>query len=244
MKTMIFAAGLGTRLRPLTDTMPKALVPIGGHPLLEILLHKLGAEGFHDIVINIHHFADQIEVWVEQFVKDNPEYTIALSDERAQLLETGGGIRHAIPLFGDAERLLIHNVDILSNCCLSQFLQESKDHYATLLVSQRKTQRYLLFDEDNRLVGWTNLSTGQVRSPYPNLDPSRCRMLAFAGIHHMSTSLLPLMNDWPEKFSIIDFYLSICDRYPIYGYEQPDLRLMDVGKIDSLSEAESFVTSI
>ena len=137
MKTMIFAAGLGTRLRPLTDTMPKALVPIGGHPLLEILLRKLGAEGFHDIVINIHHFADQIEVWVEQFLKDNPEYTIALSDERAQLLETGGGIRHAISLFGDTSRLLIHNVDILSNCRLDEFSQAGSDYSATLLVSQR-----------------------------------------------------------------------------------------------------------
>ncbi len=244
MKTMIFAAGLGTRLRPLTDTMPKALVPIGGRPLLEILLRKLGDSGFHDIVINIHHFADQIEEWVETFLSQNPEFTIALSDERKQLLETGGGIRHASPLFGDAKRLLIHNVDIISNCSLTQFIKEGSEHAATLLVSQRKTQRYLLFDENNRLVGWTNLATGQVRSPYPNLDPTRCRMLAFAGIHHMSTSLLPLMNEWPEKFSIIDFYLSICDRYPILGYEQPDLRLMDVGKIDSLAEAERFVTSI
>ena len=235
MKAMIFAAGLGTRLKPLTDTMPKALVPVGGRPLLEILLEKLTRNGFDDIVINIHHFADQIEQWCEG------RGNIHLSDEREQLLETGGGIRHARPMLADCQRFLIHNVDILSNVNLHEFYEASQGQAATLLVSQRDTQRYLLFDKGNRLVGWTNIKTGEVKSPYPNLDTTKCQHLAFAGIHQMSTSLFPLMDHWPERFSIIDFYLSICDVYPIYAYQQPGLRLIDVGKLDTLAVAEDFL---
>lgn len=235
---MIFAAGLGTRLKPLTDRMPKALVPVGGRPLLEILVEKLRANDFDDIVINIHHFAEQIEAWCQG------QTGIHLSDERRVLLETGGGIRHARPLLQGCDRFLIHNVDILSNVDLQTFMCEGRDHAATLLVSPRETQRYLLFNNEMRLVGWTNIKTGEVRSPDPNLQPNRCRKLAFAGIHQMSTKLLSLMDEWPEKFSIIDFYLSICHDHPIYGYVQPNLRLMDVGKLDTLSEAEDFLRNL
>ena len=236
MKAMIFAAGLGTRLKPLTDRMPKALVPVGGRPLLEILLGKLQGEGFDDIVINVHHFADMIEEWCSA----RPEH-IRLSDERKELLETGGGIKHARPLLSDADRFLIHNVDILSNVRLREFFEAGRNHEATLLVSERETQRYLLFDDDMRLVGWTNVKTGEVRSPYPDLRPAECRKLAFAGIHAMSSSLLPLMDEWPDHFSIIDFYLAVCATHPILGYVQPGLRLMDVGKLDTLAEAERFL---
>ena len=243
MKAMIFAAGLGTRLKPLTDRMPKALVPVGGQPLLEIVLQKLQAQGFDDVVINIHHFADMIEDWVKgEGLKDEGlRVKIQLSDERQELLETGGGIKHARALLADADRFLIHNVDILSNVDLKTFYSKGESHAATLLVSERDTQRYLLFDDNMRLVGWTNLKTGEVKSPYPNLDPSKYRKRAFAGIHQMSTCLFPLMDSWPDKFSIIDFYLSICAEHPIYGCVQPDLRLMDVGKLDTLAEAEQFL---
>lgn len=238
MKAMIFAAGLGTRLRPLTDHMPKALVPVGGRPLLDILLDKLQAAGFDDIVINVHHMADQIEAW------SRGRRGVRLSDERAELLETGGGIRHARPLLSDCDRFLIHNVDILSNVDLQTFFDHGRGRAATLLVSERPTQRYLLFDEQLRLVGWTNVKTGEVKSPYPGLDPSQCRRLAFAGIHQMDASLLPLMDDWPDKFSIIDFYLSLCAQHPIYGYVQPGLRLMDVGKQDTLAAAADFLSQL
>ncbi len=238
MKAMIFAAGLGTRLKPLTDHMPKALVPVDGRPLLQIVLQKLRRAGFDDIVINVHHFADMIETWCQS------ETGIRLSDERQELLETGGGIKHARPLLQDCQRFLIHNVDILSNVNLEAFMQAGEKHEATLLVSQRDTQRYLLFDNDMRLVGWTNLKTGEVKSPYPGLNVDECQRFAFAGIHQMSTSLFPLMDKWPAKFSIIDFYLAVCAQHPIYGYIQPDLRLMDVGKLDTLAEAEAFVRSI
>ncbi len=238
MKAMIFAAGLGTRLKPLTDRMPKALVPVDGRPLLEIVLEKLNRAGFDDIVINVHHFADMIEEWC----MGKPG--IKLSDERKELLETGGGIKHARPLLEGCDRFLIHNVDILSNVDLKAFMSVGSQHDATLLVSERVTQRYLLFDDNMRLVGWTNTKTGEVKSPYPNLDPAACHKYAFAGIHQMSTRMFPLMDEWPDKFSIIDFYLSTCAEHAIYGYIQPGLRLMDVGKLDTLAEADAFIRSI
>lgn len=238
MKAMIFAAGLGTRLKPLTDTMPKALVPVAGKPLLQHVIEKLSSAGFDDFVINVHHFADMIEEWAGQNAQG---LSIRFSDERSELLETGGGIRHASPLLEDTDRFLIHNVDILSNVNLSDFWSKGHDADAVLLVSERVTQRYLLFDDDMRLVGWTNIMTGEVKSPYPHLDPSKYRKLAFAGIHQMSTSMLPLMQSWPDKFSIIDFYLKECATRFIRGYVQPGLRLMDVGKLDTLDQADAFV---
>ena len=247
-RAMIFAAGLGTRLKPLTDTMPKALVPVGGKPLLEHLLEKLKAAGFRHVVINVHHFADMIEDWCQQHPMGMHIY---FSDERAELLETGGGIKHAAPLLRDAqEGFLIHNVDILSNVDLQAFAEVGKQgssadgkvmgRAATLLVSERDTQRYLLFDDDMRLVGWTNIATGEVRSPYPNLDPKLYHKYAFAGVHYMNPRLFRYFEEFPDKFGIIDFYLKVCAEEPIYGYVQPGLRLMDVGKLDTLQAAEEF----
>lgn len=249
LKAMIFAAGLGTRLKPLTDRMPKALVPVGGKPLLQILLEKLECDGFDDIVINVHHFADMIEEWAAEYQGSSSlgkvgGRTIAFSDERSGLLETGGGIKHAAPLLHDVDRFLIHNVDILSNVDLPAFWQAGNGHEATLLVSERQTQRYLLFDDDMRLVGWTNIKTGEVRSPHPALDPSAYRHLAFAGIHQMSSSMLPLMADYPDRFGIIDFYLDQCLQHDIRGYIQPSLRLMDVGKLDTLDQADDFIKGV
>ena len=240
MKTMIFAAGLGTRLKPMTDTMPKALVPVGGRPLLQILLEKLARHGCTEAVINVHHFADMIEEWC---ALHHTDISIRFSDERAELLETGGGIRHAMPLLS-GERFLIHNVDILSNADLARFYAEGEGKAATLLVSERMTQRYLLFDESMRLVGWINEATGQVKSPYPDLQPDKCRRYAFSGIHQIDPVLFPRFEGWPAKFSIIDFYLSICRDVPVYGHLQEGFRLMDVGKLDTLTQAELFLKEI
>ena len=237
---MIFAAGLGTRLKPMTDTMPKALVPVGGRPLLQILLEKLARHGCTEAVINVHHFADMIEEWC---ASNDMGVSIRFSDERAELLETGGGIRHAMPLLS-GERFLIHNVDILSNADLTRFYAEGEGKAATLLVSERKTQRYLLFDESMRLVGWINEATGQVKSPYPDLQPDKCRRFAFSGIHQIDPVLFPRFEGWPAKFSIIDFYLSICRDVPVYGHLQEGFRLMDVGKLDTLTQAELFLKEI
>ena len=250
MKAMIFAAGLGTRLKPITDTMPKALVPVCGQPLLYPVITKLVAAGYDDLVVNVHHFPDQI---IHYLHSHDFGVRIAVSDERDFLRETGGGIRYAKHLLtedeipGQAgndgiEPFIVHNVDIVSNLDL-KWLQEQhrEDALATLVVSERKTQRYFLFDEDNRLKGWTNIATGEVRSPFPDIDSERCRKLAFAGIHLISPDIFDAFDRYGfgDRFSIVDFYLRACADYPIYAAVPPDFQLVDVGKFDTLPEAEA-----
>lgn len=238
-QAMVLAAGLGTRLKPLTDTLPKALVPVGGVPLLSRVLAALAAAGVGRVVVNVHHFAQK----VTDYLADNANFgmDIRVSDESAMLLDTGGGLKKAATLFSGDAPILIHNVDILSNVDIAALVSASSGTDATLLVSRRATTRYLLFDDDMRLVGWTNTQTGEVRSPYPALDPKRCAMLAFAGIHVFSPRLFGMMDAFPDRFGIIDFYLRACAEANIRGYVQPDLRLLDVGKLDTLAEAESFL---
>ena len=228
---MIFAAGLGTRLKPLTDTMPKALVPVGGQPLLWHVIMKLKKSGYERIVVNVHHFADQIIDYLR--LNDNFGLDIRISDEREQLLETGGGIKKALPLFDPSEPILIHNVDILSNLDLNQLPADAP----VLVVSQRQTKRYLQFDDEQRLVGWKNIETGEVKG-------REGHSLAFSGIHVFHPSLVPLLSEWPDRFPIMDFYLSACATHLIKGFEAIDLRLMDVGKIDTLDQAENFINNI
>lgn len=240
MKAMIFAAGLGTRLKPLTDTMPKALVPVDGVPLLKIVATRLLEAGIGSLVINTHHFAEQIARYVSQEKGFGAE--VHLSPEPGQLLETGGGILHARP-FLEGAPFLAHNVDILSNLDIPAFLAQARpDALATLVVSERETSRYLLFDPDLRLVGWTDLRTGEVRSPYPDLDPARCRKLAFAGIHLLGERIFEVMDGYgfQGRFSIIDFYLRAAAEHPIYGYVPEGFRMLDVGKLDSLEQAHDF----
>lgn len=241
-QAMIFAAGLGTRLKPLTDTMPKALVEVGGEPLLRRVVECLKQAGIERMVVNVHHFANQIVNYLS--VNGNFGVDISISDETSMLLDTGGGLKKAAMLFSGDEPILIHNVDILSNVDLSSFYDCHTGHDATLLVSKRKTKRYLLFNDDMRLIGWTNTETGEVKSPYPSLNPADCQMYAFSGIHMFSPRLFPLMSSFPDKFGIIDFYLRTCAIADIRGYVKTDLRLMDVGKIVTLSEAENFLEGI
>lgn len=228
---MIFAAGLGTRLKPLTDTMPKALVPVGGQPLLWHVIMKLKKSGYERIVVNVHHFADQIIDYLR--LNDNFGLDIRISDEREQLLETGGGIKKALPLFDPSEPILVHNVDILSNLDLNQLPTDAP----VLVVSQRQTKRYLQFDDEQRLVGWKNIETGEVKG-------REGHSLAFSGIHVFHPSLVPLLSEWPDRFPIMDFYLSACATHLIKGFEAIDLRLMDVGKMDTLDQAENFINNI
>ena len=239
MKAMVFAAGLGTRLKPITDSMPKALVPICGKPLLYHVICKLRDAGYDEIVVNVHHFAGQIKEYLEA---NYFGVRISISDESDLLRETGGGIMHARRLLeGSGEPFLVHNVDIVSNLDLSWFRgQWRPGALATLLVSERRTQRYLLFDDDMRLVGWTNVATGEVRSPYPGLQPERFRKLAFAGIHIISPAVFGVFEEYgcPERFPIMDFYLQACAGHPVYGAVAPGLTLVDVGKKETLAEAE------
>jgi NDP-sugar pyrophosphorylase family protein len=240
MNAFIFAAGLGTRLKPLTDTMPKALVPVAGKPLLAHVIEKLKAVGCKKIVINIHHFGEMII----DYVKENNSFgiDIVFSDEREMLLETGGAIKHAVDLLGD-EPFLIHNVDIMSNVDLRALWSEhiNSGSAATLLVSKRNSSRALLFNEDGNLTAWTNKNTGEVKTPYENVDIACLEEFAFSGIHVFSPQLFKYFGEYPEKFSIIDFYLNTCKAEKIKAFTQEGLQLLDVGKLDSLERAEEFV---
>ena len=270
MKAMIFAAGLGTRLRPLTDTMPKALVSVCGKPLLAHVLEKLAASGYDDIVVNVHHFSGQIK---DYLASHDFGVKISISDESSLLLETGGAIAHARPLLEarsqaccrgslkqgkcspgstpdsgiSSEPFLVHNVDIISDLDLEWFRREWRPGaIATLLVSERQTKRYFLFDDDMRLVGWTNLETGEVKTPYEGLDAQKCRRLAFAGIHNISTKVFSVFDSYgfSGRFPIVDFYLRVCKDHPIYGVVPSQLKMIDVGKLDSLHDAEVLCSTL
>ena len=258
MKAMIFAAGLGTRLKPLTDTLPKALVPLAGKTLLQWQIERLKAAGITDIVVNVHHFPDMIINYLRE--NDNFGCRIAISDERDMLLETGGGLRKAkslltgirFPESGCPEDpILICNVDILSNIDIPTLLRAyNPDEMGMVVVSSRDTQRYLLFDYDNRLRGWTNIATGEVRGPLSdNHYPiANTRKLAFSGMQVLNPRIFEVMEkvvaEKGEKFSLIDLYLSIAEKEILRAFIPENYRMMDVGKINQLSEAEAFAEAL
>lgn len=237
---MIFAAGLGTRLRPLTNDRPKALVEVEGKTLLEHNILRLKAAGFDHIVVNIHHFGQQIIDFLN--AKDNFGIDIQISDERQALLNTGGGIRHALPLFKEPSPILIHNVDIISDIDLYELYQShlelaSKEPQigASLVINERKTSRYLLFDERQRMCGWTNVNTGEVKGQMGE-------KFAFAGLHVINPQLFPLLESQPkEEFSIIDFYLEACKHIPLFAHNVSQYHWVDCGKPESLLQAASII---
>lgn len=238
---MILAAGLGTRLKPLTDRIPKALVPIAGKPLLEWQLEKLRAAGIREVVINVHHFADQMEA----YVRENASFgmDIRFSDERELLLETGGGLRKAAALLGNDQPVLVCNVDVLSTICLDKLIAaHDPKTLSTIVVSPRETQRYFLFDTDRRLMGWTNRKTGEVKPA--ELNTEGLEPLAFSGMHVVSPEIFEVMQPYPDKFSITDFYIDQCREHVIKAFVPSDYRMMDIGKIDSLDEAERFAKTL
>lgn len=276
---MIFAAGLGTRLKPLTDHRPKALIIVAGKPMLEHVLLKLKAAGFDEIVINVHHFANQILAFLEG--NDYFGLKIEISDETDELLDTGGGLKKASPLLlsnirqllRDISRTaiekvdyttesgkdilmesmtslhnecyLLHNVDILSNCNLQELVkyhQQNLEAHATLLVSKRATSRYLLFNKDNRLCGWINKDTKEVKPAGLHYEEGKYKEYAYSGIQIISPFLF---KDMPTgKHSIIDYYLSVCDKFHIQCYPVENLELIDIGKPETLAKAEEFIKRI
>ena len=257
MKAMIFAAGLGTRLKPLTDTLPKALVPLAGKPLLQWQIERLKAAGITDIVVNVHHFPDMIINYLHD--NDNFGCRIAVSDERDMLLETGGGLRKAEALLGSGvqefrssdEGILVCNVDILSNIDIPTLLNAyNPDEMGVVVVSERDTQRYLLFDEENRLCGWTNIATGEVKGEEAIRRGGEqvMKKLAFSGMQVLNPRIFDCMDKVVEqkgdKFSLIDLYLSIAEKEILRAYIPENYRMMDVGKITQLSEAEAFALSL
>ncbi len=239
MVGVIFSAGLGTRLKPLTDTMPKALVPLAGKPLLQWQVEKLRDAGITDIIVNVHHFPDMIIDAVRQ--NEGWGANILISDERDQLLDTGGGLKKILnsQLSTLNSPILACNVDILSNIDVRALISAyERTGVSQLVVSDRQTQRYLCFDGQNQLCGWTNMATGELKG-------TDGRHLAFSGMQILSPDALALLNEMPdEKFSLIDFYLKAMNKLPLQAYVPGDYRMMDVGKIDQIEEAERFAESL
>lgn len=234
---MIFAAGLGTRLYPLTLDRPKALVEIAGKTLLQIVIEKLIRAGYDDLVINIHHFGDQIIDFLE--ANHNFGVEISISDERGQLLDTGGGILKASSFLAGDEPFLVYNVDVLSDIDLKLFRKYHTERggLVTLAVRDRKTSRYLVFDKSMQLSGWRNIKTGEEIVSRTIQD---CNLLAFSGIQFVEPAIFRMITE-TGTFPLIPLYLRLAANYPIYGYHDHSSLWMDLGKPDQIIEAEKLI---
>jgi len=236
---MVFAAGLGTRLQGETRNKPKALVEIGGKPLLQHAIEKLRKEGCSEIVVNVHHFSEMVIEFINSREFGIPVY---ISDESGRLLDTGGGLKKAAPLLAGNEPVLIYNVDVLSNLDLRKPLEEhlQTGALATLVVRKRETRRYFKFNNEKRLVGWVNKKSGERRIAVPEAFDDAVEM-AFSGIHVVSPKIFKLMPA-EEKFSMTGFYLELAPKYIIKGYFDESELWMDVGKPDALAKAKLLFT--
>jgi len=224
---MILAAGLGTRLRPITDTIPKALVEINGKTLLEHSIDHLNFFGVQEVIVNVHHFPDQIISFLKK--KKNFGLKIEISDERDQLLDTGGGVKKAAWFFDDGGPFVIRNVDVLSNMDLAVMLDFHKKlkPLATLAVRNRETSRYMLFNERFELIGWTNVSNGERK--LSRKDFKRMHPLAFSGIQILDPSIIPLIKE-EGRFSLISMYLRLSRENRICAFTDNDSFWFDAGK--------------
>ena len=246
---MIFSAGLGTRFKPWTDSHPKALAVVNGKSLLQRNIEYLRQYGITDVVVNIHHFADQL---IEAIIKNKGWGSkITISDERDELLETGGGLLKAKEFFTPGERIITCNADILTDLDINRLISyhTEKNALVSFGVTKRKTSRYLLFDENDRLCGWRNTKTGEEKGPYlasPQGGGLRnpLRELAYSCVAVFEFDIFKLVEQkgFTGKFSLIDVYLALAAEHPIYGYDHSGDRLVDVGKPDSIAIAESFFT--
>jgi MurNAc alpha-1-phosphate uridylyltransferase len=238
MKAFILAAGLGTRLKPLSDNKPKALVEVNGIPLLEHLICKLQNIGINEIIINTHHFAEQVKSFLKQ--KNNFGIHIEISDESEQLLDTGGGLKKAAWFFNDNKPFLVHNVDVLSNVDLNLLYNTHAQScsLATLAVRDRNTSRYFLFNDKNELCGWKNTKTAEIK--YSRNYSQELVPLAFSGIHIINPQLFELMNE-TGKFSMIDVYLRLSTYNKISAFRHDKDFWLDMGKPESIEEASMFL---
>jgi NDP-sugar pyrophosphorylase family protein len=248
MKAMIFAAGIGSRLKPFTDRHPKALVSVGGKPMLGRVIEKIKNAGISEITINVHHFASQITEYL-----NNNDYgvNISVSDESKLLLDTGGGIIAASRYLNDTDYVLLHNADILTNFPIKDMIDThiKSGNDATLLVANRNTSRYLLFDDSNRMRGWINTKTSEIKPS--GISTDKHQLLAFGGVHVISKSVLTELNKYANDnnltnvpFSIMEFYINTCHRLKFGAYFQPnDSQWFDVGRPETLNAAEIALNS-
>jgi NDP-sugar pyrophosphorylase family protein len=241
MKVLIFAAGLGTRLKPFTETMPKALVPVAGIPMLEILIKHLQRNGISEMIINVHHFANQVIAFLKQ--NNNFGANIVVSDETDLLLDTGGGLKKAAWFFSDTKPFIVHNVDVISDLNYQEMLDKHLDSksLATIAVSKRETSRYFLFDDRMQLCGWENTKSGEVRI----VRPEACNLsrYAFSGIHIINPEIFTMINR-NGKFSIVDTYLEIALTHKISGFIHSPENWVDLGKPEELLKAEKVLERI
>lgn len=238
MKGMILAAGLGTRLAPLTDHLPKALVPVNGKPMLDHVLERMVKAGFDRVIVNVCHFHELIIRHLEKNAP--PGVAIEISDESQGLLDTGGAIWKAQWFLDGKEPFLVHNTDVISNVNLRELMRfhVRAAPLATLAVSDRKSTRSLLMDDDLVLHGWENAATGE-RKPGTTL-PEDLRKLSFSGIHVLNPGIFRLIER-QGRFTIIDVYLELCGTFPVRGFQHDTEGWFDLGRKDQLAVAEKYL---
>lgn len=237
MQAFIPAAGLGTRLLPLTEHRPKALVEVGGVPLLKIAIDNLARQGATRIVVNVHHFADMLIDYLQSYDWGTE---VLVSNEKDKLLDTGGGLKKAAPLFKRDEPILIHNVDILSRINFRDLveLHQQDGNFVTLAVSVRDTSRFLLFADNGLLVGWNNRSTGETK--WVGEPITKYRALAFSGIAVLEPGVLDVLPPCEIPYPIVPAYLNIAKEHRISYFIHSSSVWMDVGTPQSLNKAQSW----
>ncbi len=240
MKAMIFAAGKGTRLKPLTDYTPKALIKFNGTPLIELIIKKLISSGVKEIIINVHYLADQITGFLKR--NNNFGIRIEISDESNHLLDTGGGLKKASWFFDDNQSFILHNTDVISNISLNHMIDyhKSKNALATLAIRNRISSRYFLFNDDYELCGWKNIKT---RKEVITKTSNQSKEYAFSGIHIINPEIFRYFQN-EECFSIINTYLNLTKIKTISGYQHNKDYWFDIGTQKKLSEAEGYLNSI
>lgn len=238
MKAFILAAGLGTRLKPLTNNKPKALVEVNGVTLLEHLIVKLQNLEVTELIINVHHYAEQVKEFLRK--KNNFGIRIEVSDETEQLLDTGGGLKKAAWFFDDNKPFLVHNVDVLSNIDLNQLYQThlQSGSLATLAVKDRNTSRYFLFNDNNELCGWENTNTGEIL--YHSNNSQQLTALAFSGIQVISPQIFDKISE-TGKFSSTDLYIRLSAKNKIAAFRHDKDYWLDLGKPESIYAAETYI---
>ena len=232
MKGMILAAGIGSRLKPLTDKTPKALVKVGEFTMLDLAIAYLSKHGVDEIILNVHHLADQLMEYVAQ--KRWLGYNISISDETAELMNTGGGLQKASVFFEGETDFVLMAVDILTNLDLTQMLKQHRASGAlvTLAVKERKTSRDLLFDSEGNLAGWKHNESGEVKS-VKGRDSKKG--LGFSGIHIISTEIFKLIEE-TGAFSIVDLYLRLAEKQEIKCFEHSGDKWLEFGRADSINK--------